>query len=112
MTEITDEYMREDLGRAREYALVLLHPGEHYRRDGRDEIVWEHGRRNFSLRADGVMPIVGPIPDDSDLVGVCVLDAPLHRAAEIMDGDPSIREGIFVYEIHPLRSFPGDALPG
>jgi hypothetical protein len=111
VTEITDDYMREQLGRTREYALVLLRPGEHYEKDGRDEIVWEHGRRNFSLRADGVMPIVGPVPDDSDLVGVAIIDASVERAAEIMDDDPTIRQGIFVHEIHPIRSFPGDALP-
>jgi len=35
--------------------------------------VWEHGRRNFSLRAEA---------------------------------------GIFTYEVHPTRSFPGDRLPG
>jgi hypothetical protein len=112
VTEITDDYMREQLGRTREYALVLLRPGEHYQKDGRDEIVWEHGRRNFSLRADGVMPIVAPVADDSDLAGVAILDATVERTAEIMDGDPAIREGILVYEIHPIRSFPGDALPG
>ena len=112
MTEITDDYMRAQLGRSREYALVLLRPGEHYEKEGRDEIVWEHGRRNFALRAEGVMPIVAPVADDSDLAGVSILDATVERAAEIMDGDPTIQEGILVYEIHPIRSFPGDALPG
>ena len=29
-----------------------------------------------------------------------------------MDQDPAVREGIFVYEAHPCRSFPGDCLPG
>jgi YCII-related domain len=111
-TEITDEYMHEELGRTRVYTLVLLRPGEHYEKEGREETVWEHGRRNFSLRAEGVMPIVGPVPDDSDLAGMAVLDAPLDRAAEIMDDDPAIREGIFVYELHPVLSFPGSALPG
>jgi hypothetical protein len=112
VTEITDDYMREQLGRSREYALVLLRPGEHYQKEGRDEIVWEHGRRNFALRAEGVMPLVGPVADDSDLAGVSILDTTVERAAEIMDDDPAIREGILVYEIHPIRSFPGDALPG
>ena len=29
-----------------------------------------------------------------------------------MDQDPVVKEGIFVYEAHPCRSFPGDCLPG
>ena len=28
-----------------------------------------------------------------------------------MDGDPGVQAGVFVYELHPCRSFPGDALP-
>jgi hypothetical protein len=28
-----------------------------------------------------------------------------------MDCDPGVQAGIFTYEIHPIRSFPGDALP-
>lgn len=29
-----------------------------------------------------------------------------------MDDDPAVLAGIFTYEIHPVRSFPGDSLPG
>ncbi len=28
-----------------------------------------------------------------------------------MDGDPGVAAGIFTYEAHPIRSFPGDGLP-
>jgi hypothetical protein len=29
-----------------------------------------------------------------------------------MDEDPAVKEGIFAYELHASRSFPGDMLPG
>ena len=29
-------------------------------------IVWEHGRRNFALRADGLVSIILPVADDGD----------------------------------------------
>ena len=29
----------------------------------------------------------------------------------IMDGDPGVVAGIFRYEIHPVRGFPGATLP-
>jgi hypothetical protein len=28
-----------------------------------------------------------------------------------MEDDPGVKAGVFEYEIHPVRSFPGDALP-
>lgn len=111
MADISDEYMREQLARTREYALVLLKAGPEYGKDGSDAIVWEHGRRNFALRADGLLSIVSPVTDDTELCGVGIFDTTVERAAEIMEGDPGVRAGVFTYEVHPLRSFPGDALP-
>jgi hypothetical protein len=112
MPEITDEYMQAQLATSREYVLVLLKEGENYRmEDGRDAIVWEHGRRNFSLRADGRAAIVGPVvDDDTDLCGVMIFNAGAAEAAEIIAGDPAVEAGIFTYEVRTFRSFPGDAL--
>jgi hypothetical protein len=28
-----------------------------------------------------------------------------------MEDDPGVKAGVFVYEVHPCRSFPGDSLP-
>jgi hypothetical protein len=111
VAEISDDDMRAGLAQSREYTLVLLRAGEQYGKDGSDKIVWEHGRRNFSLRADGLLSIVGPVIDDTDLCGVGIFDATVEETAELMDGDPGVRAGVFTYEVHPVRSFPGDALP-
>jgi hypothetical protein len=112
MPEITDEYMREQMARTREYTLVLLEHGPAWDVAERDEIVWEHGRRNFSLRADGVLAIVCPVRDGSRWSGIGIFDASPEDTARIMDDDPGVRAGIFSYEVHPVRSFPGDVLPG
>lgn len=29
-----------------------------------------------------------------------------------MEDDPGVRAGVFTYGVHPVRGFPGDALPG
>jgi hypothetical protein len=29
-----------------------------------------------------------------------------------MDGDPGVRAGVFTYEAHSIRGFPGSTLPG
>lgn len=98
------------LGRSRIYSLVLLTPGPTPHPADRDQVVWEHGRRNFALREQGVMNLVGPITDDSDFRGMCILRTDQQEAEQIMAGDPAVQAGIFRFQIHPWRSFPGDAL--
>jgi uncharacterized protein YciI len=107
---VTDEYMQSMLATSRVYSMVLLTPGPTPDRPDRQELIWEHGRRNFAFREQGVMNLVGPIIDESDLRGMCILRADQSAAEQIMAGDPAIRAGIFRFEIHPWRSFPGDSL--
>lgn len=112
MTEITDEHMRAGLTQSRAYTLVLLTETPKRREPGADAVVWEHGRRNFALRAQGVLPIVCPVTDDSSLSGIGIFDASPEQVAAIMDEDPGVKAGLFSYEIHPVRGFPGSVLPG
>jgi hypothetical protein len=35
----------------------------------------------------------------------------VNETRQIMDGDPGVKAGIFVYEVHPCSSFPVDTLP-
>ncbi len=112
MTTITDEFMHAKLTEARQYSLVILKAGPNKQQEGADTIIWEHGRRNFALRADGLLAIVCPVPDDSDLSGIGIFNASLEETRKLMDEDPGVKAGIFVYELHPCRSFPGDCLPG
>lgn len=111
MVEITDAVMRERLAAARSYVLVLLHEGPNCDRENSRPIIWEHGRRNMQLSDQGVMPMVCPMTDDSPLCGIAIFAAEPDRVTEIMDGDPGVQAGIFTYEIHPCRGFPGSTLP-
>jgi hypothetical protein len=111
MTMITDEFMREMLAKTKPYCLVILKSGP--RRDTPDiqKAVWEHGRRNFQLRAEGKLAIVCPVGDGSEINGVGVFNTNMEEAKRIMEDDPGVKAGVFVYELHSCRSFPGDALP-
>jgi hypothetical protein len=109
-TVITDGFMREMMAKTRTYTLVLLKTAPGYHQPGADAIIWEHGRRQFSLRGDGVLSIVCPVADDSDLAGVNIFDASAEEAAHLMDEDPAVQAGVLSYEVHPVRSFPGDCL--
>jgi len=72
-------------------------------------VIWEHGRRNFGLRDDGVLAVVLPVRDDSDVCGVGVF-AGSSRDHRIMAAIP--RAG---WRNHlrgpPCVGFPGDTLP-
>ena len=111
MTEITDEFMTQMISRARNYSIVILKAGPNHSRPGAEKIIWEHARRNFLLRAQGLLPIVCPISDGSDLAGIGIFNANIEETKSIMEDDPGVKEGIFIYEVHPCRSFPGDCLP-
>jgi hypothetical protein len=112
LPEISDDVMRERIGQARSYTLVLLHQGPRYAEPESRPIVWEHGRRNFALREQGALPIVCPVTDDSELCGMGIFDATAAETVAIMDGDPGVIAEVFTYEAHPIRGFPGSALPG
>jgi hypothetical protein len=110
-TPISDDYMGEMLARSKTYTVVFLKSADRQRTPEVDAIIWEHGRRNFALRAQGVLSIVCPVVDDTRWSGIGIFNADAEEVTRIMDDDPGVRAGVFTYEVHPVRSFPGDALP-
>lgn len=110
MTVITDEYMMEMLKKVKQYSIVLLKPGPNMDNPDLKKILWEHGRKNFQLRADGHLNIVCPISAEAGISGICIFNFSEEETRKIMDEDPAVKEKVFVYEILPCRSFPGDSL--
>jgi hypothetical protein len=111
MPTITDEEMRAMLTKVKTYSLMILRGGPKLKEPDVQRIIWEHGRRNFELRAQGKLAIVCPIRDESDVCGIGIFNADVEETQQIMDGDPAVRAGIFVYDVHRCSSFPGDTLP-
>ena len=111
-TRYTDEMMRQRLAQARTYTMVVLRTTEKYGMDGTNDIIWEHGRRNMGLQADGLMPIVCPVGDETGLAGVAIFVDDPDTVRSMMDGDPAIQAGVLSYTVHVCRCFPGSALPG
>ena len=109
---MTDDEMKASLATARGYTIVLLRRTAKRDEAGADAVAWEHGRRNFELRAAGILPIVCPVNDGSEVSGVGILAVPVDEARKVMDDDPGVQAGIFSYELHATWSFPGDQLPG
>jgi len=111
MTEITDAHMKEMIGKTRKYCACILRATDKRSEPGADKIVWEHGRRNFQLRAEGVLPVVCPIADGTGVSGVGIFVGTVAEVTRIMDDDPGVKAGIFTYELHECRGFPGSILP-
>lgn len=108
---INDEYMRQMITKTREYTIVILKAAQKRNEPDAEIIVWEHARRNFSLREEGKLPIACPINDGTEMKGVGIFSTGVEETMKIMDEDPAVKAGIFTYEAHPCRSFPGDLLP-
>jgi hypothetical protein len=109
---ISDEVMRGRLGKAHPYTAVLLRKTAKFVRPDVDPVVWEHGRRNMALGEHGMLAIVLPVDNDpGDWAGLGIFTASLEEVREIMDYDPGVLAGIFSYELHPVRGFPGSCLP-
>jgi len=73
-----------------------------------EKIIWEHGRRNFSLRAKGLLSIVCPVIDKTGVTVIGIFNGDMETVIKIMDEEPGVKEGVFIYEVHPCRSFPGE----
>lgn len=108
---ITDEHMGDMLGKTKSYTVVLLKKTTKYHEPDAPSVIFEHGRRNFALRAAGKLAIVCPVLDESEWSGVGIFDADVDEVKRLYDADPGVLAGIFTYEAHAVRSFPGDNLP-
>lgn len=111
MTSISDQTMREALTKTKTYSLMILLAGPNRHQPDAEKIIWEHGRRNFELRAAGKLCIVCPVGDGSNLCGLGIFNTDPEETRRIMEGDPGVKAGVFTYEVHACRSFPGDSLP-
>lgn len=109
-TPVTDEQIQQLAAAAKPYSLALLWWGPERYMDGAGATELEHQRRMVSLRADGVIAILCPVGSET-LAGVAIMNVPPEEAGAIMEGDPCVRAGMIVCEVHQCHGFPGDALP-
>jgi hypothetical protein len=110
-THVSDDEMRAGMTTTKPYTAMILYQGPKYGTPEAGAIVWEHGRRNYGLRADGLLSIVCPVMDDTDVCGIGIFNCDLDTTVALMEEDPGVVAGVFTYQAHPVRSFPGDSLP-
>jgi hypothetical protein len=116
LPDVSDDAFANALNTVKAYTAVLLRPGPAFQPPGPERspdvtsTITAHGKRNLALHLAGLMPIVCPIADGSDIVGLAVFDASPEDVERIMTNDPAARVGTLTYEIHSTWSFPGSIL--
>lgn len=111
LPHVSDEELRQALATARRYTVRVLKRGPSYETPEAEAIIWEHGRRNLALHVAGVLAIMGPVRDGSEVAGVSIFDAEPDEVERLMAGDPAIQAGVLTFEVHPAIGFAGDCLP-
>jgi hypothetical protein len=109
MQTITDDYMRQMLPLARNYCLVILKAGPKRKEPGVEKIIWEHGRRNFALRADGVLSIVCPVVDESEVRGIGIFNASAEGTKKLWTKIRELKQRSLSTNFIPAGAFPETA---
>jgi hypothetical protein len=116
LPEVTDEMLKSSLGATRPYTVVILKAGPRFSPAGPDRdpqvvaTIWKHGKRNFALRQAGLLRVVCPVADGSEVAGIGIFDAEPEEVDRILAADPAVMAEILRYEIHLTRTFPNSTL--
>lgn len=109
--DISNEFIQQVLPTAKPYCVFILKAGTNRTQADAEQIQWEHVRYLMQLRYDGKLSVTCPVIDDSDLMGIGILNTTdLNEAKDILDEDPNIKSGRLVYDVHICMGFPGDML--
>ena len=108
---ISDDRMKQRLSQTKSYTLVVWKATPKRHEPAAEKIVWEHGRRNFLLMDEGILPIVCPMTSIGEISGIGIFAATLEETRKIMSEDPAVNAGIFTYEMQSCLGFPGAFLP-
>jgi hypothetical protein len=116
LPEVTEQDLYASLASTRPFTVIILKAGPRYSPPGPDRdpdvgaIILRHGRRNASLRLAGLLRVVCPVADGSDVAGIGVFDATPEEVDLIYSRDPAVMAGVLTYEVHPTRTFPDSSL--
>ncbi len=116
LPEVTEAQLMAALAQTRPYTVVVLKAGPRYSPPGpnRDPevaaTILQHGIRNMRLRVAGLLRVVCPVADGSEVAGVGVFDATPEECDAIYSRDPAVMASILTYEVHPTKTFPDSSL--
>src|SRR5690348_221857 len=86
LPRVSNEEMQLLLQSTRDYTVAILNKGPQYSPPQSDPIIFEHGRRNMALREAGLLSIVCPIRDETQVAGTGIFGADVDVVNEILLG--------------------------
>jgi uncharacterized protein YciI len=110
---ITDEFILKSIEKGKQYVLMLYKEGPHRNQSPEDanKLQMEHLHYLFSLRAQGMLLLNGPVTDQSALKGIGIFNSTEIKDVEkLVAEDPAVKAGRLVFELYPLFGIPGDSL--
>ena len=116
LPDVSDEEFNSSRSGMRPYTIVMLKVGPRYSPPGPDRdpeafaTIYRHGKRNMQLRMAGLLRVVCPVADGSEVAGVAIFDATPEECDAIYSRDPAVMASILRYEIHPTLTFPDSSL--
>jgi hypothetical protein len=111
LASITDDYMKARLSETKPFTAIILKKGLAFHKPDSRSVIWEHGRRNLLLKSKGLLPIVCPVNDGTEVAGIGLFTTDEEETKLILEEDPAVKAGALIYELHPTISFPGSILP-
>ena len=94
----------------KEYYLVFLKEGPHRNQDSvtASKIQERHLAYLTKMYDDDKMSICGPLMDENAIKGMCVYHVgSLEEAKRLAEGDPAVKSGRLLVEVHPWYSAKG-----
>jgi len=99
-----------------QYTLVLMKRGEKWdpRAQSVSEILQQHYAFLDNLTSEENVAVAGPFPVNAhtDLNGVAIFRVGVDKTNQLLQGDPSIKAGVLVPEVHPWITGKGVLKPG
>lgn len=95
------------------YYLVLLKKGNNRTHDESTAaaIQEQHIAHLMEMMNLGKINIVGPLLDDSEILGICIYNVDTAQEAEqLANNDPAVKAGRLIVEVHPWYSNKGASL--
>ncbi len=83
ISTVTNEFMMQMLNKTKNYTVVILKKGPNDTIPERQQIIWEHGRRNFELRESEILSIVCPVIEQDIIRGMGIFNADKQAVEKI-----------------------------
>src|SRR5215469_13070347 len=100
LPEVTEQDLFASQATFKPFTILILKHGPKYPAEGpRSDpevfgIILRHGIRNARLRLGGLLRVVCPVADGSDVAGIGVFDASAEDVDRIYSRDPAVLAGV------------------